>query len=244
MAENNDIKATTGKEEKTMGLLEEITAESNMALARQRVKRNKGSAGIDGMTVQELDQYFMVNGAVIRQSIMDGKYRPQPVRGVEIPKDNGKKRQLGILTAVDRTIQQAITMKLTPIFEPLFSDTSYGFRPGRSAHNAINKCIEYLNDGYIWTVDMDLEKFFDNVNQSKLIQLLSDQIDDGRVISLIHKYLKAGRVWCGRYDETACGVPQGGPLSPLCANVVLNELDHELERRGHKFVRYADYAEV
>jgi group II intron reverse transcriptase/maturase len=240
MAENNDIKAKTGKEEKIMGLLEEITAESNMALARQRVKRNKGSAGIDGMTVQELDQYFMESGAGIRQSIMDGKYRPQPVRGVEIPKDNGKKRQLGIPTAVDRTIQQAITMKLTPIFEPLFSDTSYGFRPGRSAHDAINKCLEYLNDGHVWTVDMDLEKFFDNVNQSKLIQLLSDQIDDGRVISLIHKYLKAGRVWCGRYDETACGVPQGGPLSPLCANVVLNELDHELERRGHKFVRYAD----
>ena len=240
MTENNDIKAMTGKEEKYMGLLEEITAEENMALARQRVKRNKGSAGIDGMSVQELDKYFMENGTAIRQSVMEGKYRPRPVRGVEIPKDNGKKRQLGIPTAVDRTIQQAITMKLTPIFEPLFSDTSYGFRPGRSAHDAINKCLEYLNEGYVWTVDMDLEKFFDNVNQSKLIQLLSDQIPDGRVISLIHKYLRAGRIWCGRFDETTCGVPQGGPLSPLCANILLNELDHELERRGHKFVRYAD----
>ncbi len=223
-----------------MGMLEEITAPQNMALARQRVKRNKGSAGIDGMTVQELDKFFMEKGAEIRQSIMDGKYRPQPVRGVEIPKDNGKKRKLGIPTAVDRVIQQAIAMKLTPVYEQIFSETSYGFRPGRSAHDAINKCLEYMNEGYVWAVDMDLEKFFDNVNQSKLIQLLSDRIEDGRVISLIHKYLRAGRVWCGRYDITTCGVPQGGPLSPLCANVMLNELDHELEKRRHKFVRYAD----
>lgn len=223
-----------------MGMLEEITAPQNMALARQRVKRNKGSAGIDGMTVQELDKFFMEKGAEIRQSILDGKYRPQPVRGVEIPKDNGKKRKLGIPTAVDRVIQQAIAMKLTPVYEQIFSDTSYGFRPGRRAHDAINKCLEYMNEGYVWAVDMDLEKFFDNVNQSKLIQLLSDRIEDGRVISLIHKYLRAGRVWCGRYDETTCGVPQGGPLSPLCANIMLNELDKELEKRGHKWVRYAD----
>lgn len=223
-----------------MGMLEEITAPQTMALARQRVKRNKGSAGIDGMTVRELDKFFMEKDEEIRQSILAGKYRPRPVLGVEIPKDNGKKRQLGIPTAVDRVIQQAITMRLTPVLEPIFSDTSYGFRPGRSAHDAINKCLEYLNEGYVWAVDMDLEKFFDNVNQSKLIQLLSDKIEDGRVISLIHKYLNAGRVWCGRFDETTCGVPQGGPLSPLCANVILNELDHELERRGHKYVRYAD----
>jgi group II intron reverse transcriptase/maturase len=192
------------------------------------------------MTVQELDKFFMENGEAIRQTIMDGKYRPQPVLGVEIPKDNGKKRKLGIPTAVDRVIQQAITMRLTPVFEPLFSDSSFGFRPGRSAHDAINKCLEYMNDGYVWAVDMDLEKFFDNVNQSKLVQLLSEQIKDGRVISLIHKYLRAGRVWCGRFDDTTCGVPQGGPLSPLCANVILNELDHELEKRGHRFIRYAD----
>lgn len=223
-----------------MGMLEEITAPETMASARQRVKRNKGSAGIDGMTVQELDKFFRENGEAIRQSLLTGKYRPQPVLGVEIPKDNGKKRQLGIPTAVDRVIQQAITMRLTPVYEPLFSDSSYGFRPGRSAHDAINKCVEYMNEGYVWAVDMDLEKFFDNVNQSKLIQLLSEQISDGRVISLIHRYLRAGRVWCGRFDDTKCGVPQGGPLSPLCANVILNELDHELEKRGHKFVRYAD----
>ena len=159
---------------------------------------------------------------------------------VEIPKDNGKTRKLGIPTAVDRVIQQAIAQVLTPIYEPKFAETSYGFRLKRSAHDALKKSREYLNAGKVWTVDMDLEKFFDIVNQSKLMEILARDIKDGRVLSLIHKYLRAGVVWCGRFEDTEVGVPQGGPLSPLCANIMLNELDHELERRGHRFVRYAD----
>jgi len=147
---------------------------------------------------------------------------------------------LGIPTAVDRVIQQAITQVLTPIYEPQFSDNSYGFRPGRSTYDAIGACQKNIRDGYKYVVDMDLEKFFDTVNQSKLIEVLSRSIKDGRVISLIHKYLRAGVIKCGRFEETEHGVPQGGPISPLCANIILNELDRELERRGHRFVRYAD----
>ena len=192
------------------------------------------------MKVDELLQYLKDKGEEIRESVLAGSYQPAPVRRVEIPKDNGKKRKLGIPTAVDRVIQQAIAQVLTPIYEPKFVETSYGFRPGKSAHHAIKKCQEYLNEGYVWAVDMDLEKFFDTVNQSKLIEVLSREIKDGRVISLIHKYLRAGVVWCGKFEETNIGVPQGGPLSPLCANILLNELDHELEKRGHRFVRYAD----
>jgi group II intron reverse transcriptase/maturase len=150
---------------------------------------------------------------------------------VEIPKENGKKRPLGIPTAVDRVIQQAIAQVLTPIYEPKFAETSSGFRPGRSAHDALKKSLEYIDDGYKYVVDMDLEKFFDTVNQSKLIQLLSRDIKDGRVISLIHKFLRAGVIVCKKFEETEAGVPQGGPLSPLLANVLLNELDHELESR-------------
>lgn len=236
IAENNTTNADRG----VNGLLERIVEAGNLNRAYKRVRRNKGAGGVDGMKVDELLQYLKDNGKEIRESIVDGRYRPQPVRRVEIPKENGKKRKLGIPTAVDRVIQQGIAQVLTPIYEPKFAETSYGFRPGRSAQDALRKCREYLEEGYVWTVDMDLEKFFDTVNQSKLIEILSRDIKDGRVISLIHKYLKAGAVECGRFVDTEVGVPQGGPLSPLCANIMLNELDHELERRGHKFVRYAD----
>lgn len=236
ITENNVTNADRGVD----GLLEQIVSTENLNRAYKRVKRNKGAGGIDGMGVDELLRYLKENGEEIRESILAGKYRPAPVRRVEIPKENGKKRRLGIPTAVDRVIQQAITQVLTPIYEPKFVETSYGFRPGRSAHDALRKCQTYLEEGYVWAVDMDLEKFFDTVNQSKLIEILSRDIKDGRVLSLIHKYLRAGAIWCGRFEDTEIGVPQGGPLSPLCANIMLNELDHELLKRGHRFVRYAD----
>lgn len=224
------------------GMLEEILCPSNLNQAYKRVRKNKGAGGVDGMSVEDLLQYLKDNGEEIRQTITDGKYRPQPVLRVEIPKEDGKKkRKLGIPTAVDRVIQQAIAQVLTPIYEPQFSDNSYGFRPKRSTHDAIRACQKNIRDGYKYVVDMDLEKFFDTVNQSKLIELLSRSVEDGRVISLIHKYLKAGAVTrVGRFEGTKLGVPQGGPLSPLCGNILLNELDWELERRGHRFVRYAD----
>ncbi len=223
------------------GLLEEILCPNNLNQAYKRVKSNKGAGGVDRMRVQVLLQYLKDNGEEIRQTIKDGKYRPQPVIRVEIPKEDGKKRKLGIPTAVDRVIQQAIAQVLTPIYEPQFSENSYGFRPRRSAHDAIRACQKNIRDGYQYVVDMDLKKFFDTVNQSKLIEILSRSIKDGRVISLIHKYLRAGVITrIGRFEETEQGVPQGGPLSPLCGNILLNELDWELERRGHRFVRYAD----
>jgi group II intron reverse transcriptase/maturase len=221
-------------------LLEKILAKDNLYQAYEKVRCNKGAGGVDKMGVDELLPYLKENQRQLFQSIKDGKYRPNPVRRVEIPKDNGKMRNLGIPTVVDRVIQQAISQVLTPIFEKQFSDNSYGFRPKRSAHDAMKKCIENTNDGFIYVVDMDLEKYFDTVNQSKLIEILSRTIKDGRVISLIHKYLKAGVVINHTFKETGVGVPQGGPLSPLLSNIMLNELDQELERRGHRFVRYAD----
>ena len=221
-------------------MLERILERRNLNEAYKRVKRNHGAGGVDGMSVEELGEYLTAHKEEILQTILDGKYRPNPVLRVEIPKEDGRKRPLGIPTAVDRVVQQAIAQVLTPIYEPQFVETSYGFRPKRSAHDALKKCLEYIDDGYKYVVDMDMEKFFDTVNQSKMIQLLSRDIKDGRVISLIHKFLRAGVIVCKKFEDTEEGLSQGGPLSPLLANIMLNELDHELERRGHKFVRYAD----
>ncbi|MDQ0255473.1 group II intron reverse transcriptase/maturase [Evansella vedderi] len=221
-------------------LLERILSRHNLNQAYKQVKRNKGAHGVDGMEVEHLLQYLKDNGEELKKLVLDGKYRPNPVRRVEIPKDNGTMRTLGIPTAVDRVLQQAITQVLSPIFEPQFAETSYGFRPRRSAHDALRKCKEYANQGYTYVVDMDLEKFFDTVNQSKMIEILSRTIKDGRVISLIHKYLNAGAMNRGEFEETKLGLIQGGNISPLCSNIMLNELDHELERREIKFVRYAD----
>ncbi|MBE1444745.1 group II intron reverse transcriptase/maturase [Paenibacillus sp. OAS669] len=222
------------------GLLEQIVRKDNLNEAFKRVKANKGSHGIDGMGVDELLQYLKENGETLRQAILNGKYRPNPVRRVEIPKENGKKRNLGIPTVVDRVIQQAIAQVLTPIYEKQFSENSFGFRPKRSQHDAIRRSRSNIAEGYTYVVDMDLEKYFDTVNQSKLVEVLSRTIKDGRVISLIHKYLKAGVVVKHRFEDTEVGVPQGGNLSPLLSNIMLNELDKELESRGHRFVRYAD----
>ena len=222
-------------------MLERIVARGNLELAVRKVVRNGGSAGIDQMTVQELKAYFEENGEQLAETILKGKYRPKPVKRVEIPKEEkGKMRSLGIPTTVDRVIQQAIAQVLMPIYDPTFSEHSYGFRPGRKAQDAVIKCTEYMNSGYEYVVDMDLEKFFDTVNQSKMAEILSRTIKDGRVISLIHRYMQAGVVVQEHYEETLTGVSQGGPLSPLLSNIMLNELDKELEKRGHRFVRYAD----
>lgn len=236
ITENN----STDADRKENRLLEKILSRDNLNTAYKQVKRNKGAHGIDGMEVEHLLQYLKDNGDELIKSVLDGKYHPNPVRRVEIPKDNGKMRTLGIPTAVDRVIQQAIAQELSPIFESQFVETSYGFRPKRSAHDALKKCKEYANQGYTYVVDMDLEKFFDTVNQSKMIEILSRTIKDGRVVSLIHKYLRAGAMNRGKFEETKLGLVQGGNISPLCSNIMLNELDHELERRGIRFVRYAD----
>ena len=223
-----------------IGLLEQIVSPSNLSRAYRQVVGNQGSSGIDKMEVEELKSYFIANKTTLIGSILAGKYRPLPVRRVAIPKDGGKKRELGIPTVIDRLIQQAINQVLTPLYEQQFLSDSYGFRPKRSAHDALRKVQEYADSGYIYAVDIDLEKYFDTVNRSKLIEILSRTIRDGRVISLIHKFLNSGVMVGGRFEESVKGVPQGSPLSPLLGNIMLHELDKELNRRGHKFVRYAD----
>ena len=221
-------------------LLEDILSRDNMMLAYKKVKANKGASGIDGVTIDEIDEYLKVNWVDIREKIRKRKYQPQPVRRVEIPKPNGGVRNLGIPTVIDRIIEQAIAQVLTPIAEPHFSDNSYGFRPGRRAQQAVIKLLEYLNDGYEYIVDIDLEKFFDNVPQDKLMTLMGKLIHDPDTESLISKYLKAGVMIRGQYEKTEKGTPQGGNLSPLLSNIMLNELDKELEQRKLHFVRYAD----
>jgi RNA-directed DNA polymerase len=225
----------------TDGLLEQILERDNLNKAYKKVKSNKGAGGIDGMRVDELLTFLKDNQKQLVQQIRDGKYKPSPVRRIEIPKEEkGKFRKLGIPTVVDRVFQQAIAQVLSPIYEEQFSEYSFGFRPKRGAHDALKQCQRNVDEGYTYVVDMDLEKFFDMVCQSKLIEVLSRTIKDGRVISLIYKYLNAGVLNKGVFEETKVGVPQGGPLSPLLSNIMLNELDKELTRRGHRFVRYAD----
>ena len=221
-------------------LMEQILSPANLNAAYLQVKRNGGAAGVDRMSCERLLGYLIEHGEELKESIRQRTYRPNPVRRVEMPKDNGKKRQLGIPTVVDRMIQQAIAQVLTPIYERQFSNGSYGFRPRRGAHGALVKACEIANKGYHYAVDIDLERFFDTVDHSKLIEILQRTIKDNAVISLIHRYLNAGVMTGGRYEATREGTPQGGPLSPLLANILLNELDKELERRGHPFVRYAD----
>lgn len=225
----------------TDNLLERILHRDNLNKAYKKVKSNKGAGGVDGMNVDELLSFLRNNREQLIQRIKKGKYKPNPVRRVEIPKETkGETRRLGIPTAVDRVIQQAIAQILSPIFEEQFSKNSFGFRPNRGAHDALKQCQHNVNDGYVYVVDMDLEKFFDTVCQSKLIEVLSQTIKDGKVISLIHKYLNAGVISKGMFEKTLVGMPQGGPLSPLLSNIMLNEMDKELTRRGHRFVRYAD----
>ena len=221
-------------------LLEEILSKENMTQAYRKVKANKGASGVDGIGVEEIDEYLRENWVEIREKIRKRKYQPQPVRRVEIPKPNGGVRNLGIPTVIDRMIEQAIAQKLSPIAEAHFSEHSYGFRPERRAQQAVIQLLEYLNDGYEYIVDIDLEKFFDNVPQDKLMTLVGKLIHDPDTESLISKYLKAGVMVKGEYEKTEKGTPQGGNLSPLLSNIMLNELDRELEARGLRFVRYAD----
>lgn len=221
-------------------LLEFILNSANLNAAYRQVVVNGGTGGVDKMGTSELLPYLNLYQDKLLSNIRNGKYRPTPVRRVEIPKENGNTRPLGIPTVVDRFVQQAISQVLIRLYEPQFSDNSFGFRPHRSAHDALQRVQEYANQGYRYCIGLDLEKFFDTVNHSKLIEVLSRTVKDGRVVSLIHKYLNAGVIVSHKYEETPDGVPQGGPLSPILSNILLNELDKELERRGHRFVRYAD----
>jgi group II intron reverse transcriptase/maturase len=222
------------------GLLGQILNPYNLNKAYLKVCRNKGSHGVDGLKVELLRDYLKQHGSDLVKAIRSGKYRPNPVRRVEIPKDAKSKRPLGIPTVVDRVIQQAIHQVLSPIYERQFSNNSFGFRPKRSTHKALFQSKRFITEGYKYAIDMDMAKFFDTVNHSKLIEVLSRTVKDGRVITLIHQYLNAGVVVEHKFEKTEAGVPQGGPLSPLLSNIMLNELDMELHRRGHKFVRYAD----
>ena len=229
-----------GKEETDMELLEEILNQNNLNKAYKKVVANKGVAGADGITVEEEFDYLKENKDRIINQIRKRKYKPQPVKRAQIPKENGKMRNLGIPTVTDRIIQQAIFQVISPIFEKQFNDNSFGFRANRSCEQAVIRVLEYLNNGYEWIVDIDLEKFFDTVNQDKLITIIGKTITDGDVVSLIRKYLSAGVMEKGIVKATTVGTPQGGNLSPLLSNIMLNELDKELEARGLNFVRYAD----
>ena len=231
---------TEGPVEAVRGEMEAICDSENLKRAYRQVVGNKGSAGVDGMTVDELRDYLKAHWPEIREQLLSGTYRPQPVRRVEIPKADGGKRKLGIPTVLDRLIQQAILQVLTQEWDSTFSTHSYGFRPGRSAHQAISEAQAYIAGGRTWVVDLDLEKFFDRVNHDRLMARVATRVRDKRLLRLIRAYLNAGVMENGLVSPTTEGTPQGGPLSPLLSNIVLDELDRELERRGHAFVRYAD----
>lgn len=222
------------------GLWEQIFSRNNLFAALERVQKNGGAPGIDGMTVAELPDHLQKHWEGIRAKLDRGSYVPSPVKRIEIPKPNGGVRQLGIPTVLDRFIQQAVHQRLSPIFEPTFSRHSYGFRPGRSAHDAVKAAREYIETGNSWVVDIDLERFFDTVNHDRLMAKLKDVISDKRVLKLVNVYLKAGVMENGMMQATEEGTPQGSPLSPLLSNIVLTELDKKLEERGHSFVRYVD----
>ena len=227
-----------------MKLIEEILSDVNLKEAIKRVKSNKGVPGIDKMTVDEIDKYFEMNKESIKKSILEKKYKPQPVRRVYIPKSNGKKRPLGIPTVVDRVIQQAIAQVLSRIYDSKFSSNSFGFRPKRSAHDAMMRTLDYLNEGYEWVIDLDIEAYFDTVNHDKLISILRENVNDSTTLHLIRKFLQAGIMENGLVKPSTIGMPQGGPLSPILSNIYLDKFDKELEERGLCFVRYADDSNI
>ena len=242
-AETGDALTSGSATERPVGeerLMENILERGNLLRALKRVEQNKGAAGVDGMTVEELRPYLRKHWPAVSEQLLSGSYYPEVVRRVEIPKLSGGKRKLGIPTSLDRFIQQAMLQVLQERWDPTFSEASFGFRPSRSAHQGVGRAQEHLRAGFRWVVDMDLEKFFDRVNHDKLMGEVRKRVSDCRVVQLIHRYLRAGVLVDDVIYETEEGTPQGGPLSPLLANLLLDELDRELERRGHRFVRYAD----
>jgi group II intron reverse transcriptase/maturase len=222
------------------GLWEKTFSRGNLQAALRRVQENKGAPGVDGMTVEELPEHLKGHWSSIRNKLEEGKYQPSPIKRQEIPKAGGGMRKLGIPTVLDRYIQQAMQQVLSPIFEPTFSEHSYGFRPGRSAHDAVKVAQGYIQEGYTWVVDIDLERFFDTVNHDRLMARMKETVKDKMVLRLVNKYLKAGIMVNGVVIGAEEGTPQGSPMSPLLSNIVLTELDRKLEERGHRFVRYAD----
>ena len=245
--EEAESRLTTRAPERPAGttrLMEEICDRENLKEALRRVKANKGSPGMDGIAFNQLDDYLIQHWPAIREQLLSGTYKPKPVKRVEIPKPDGGVRKLGIPTVLDRFIQQAVMQVLQRQWDPTFSDHSYGFRPGRSAHQAVTQAQRYIAEGYSWVVDLDLEKFFDRVNHDKLMAQISKRVEDKRLLKLIRAFLNAGVMENGLVSPSVEGTPQGGPLSPLLSNLVLDSLDRELEHRGHRYVRYADDSNI